>query len=163
MTDDDGPTYRYSFTVTEEYRRTLARALVVAGYRAPHVWMTAVVVLVLGAGASLLLASGIPAIVAAVVEAMLIAAVPLAARRRVDAAAALGSVARSGFGPTSFRIGRELPGMLVDYDRVTEIVPDDDLVRLRIRTPSSTARAVWPRALFPDAELARIRAVTARE
>jgi hypothetical protein len=160
---DDGPEYRYSFTVTEDYRRLLARALVGAGYRAPIVWMTAVVVLVLGVGGSLLLGSGIPAIVAAVVEAVLIAGVPLAARRRVDDAAAPGRIARSGFGPTSFRIGHELPGMLVDYDRVVDVTPRGDLVWLRIRMTSSTPRAAWPRALFPDAELARIRAVTARE
>jgi hypothetical protein len=158
---DDGPEYRYSFTVTADYRRLLTRALVGAGYRAPIVWMTAVVVLVLGVGGSLLLGNGIPAVVAAVVEAVLIAGVPLAARRRVDDAAAPGSVARSGFGPTSFRIGHELPGMLVVYDRVVDVTQRGDVVWLRIRTPSSTARAAWPRALFPDAELARLRDATA--
>jgi hypothetical protein len=160
---DDGPEYRYSFTVTEDYRRILTRALVGAGYRAPIVWMTAGVVLVLGVGGSLLLRSVIPVVVAAVVEGVLIVGVPLAARRRVDGAAALGSVARSGFGPTSFRIGHDLPGMLVDYDRVIDVVPQGDLVWLRIRMSSATARAAWPRALFPDAELARLRDATARE
>lgn len=162
MTDltepDDGPAYRYSFTVTDDYRRRLRRALIGAGYRSAATWMTLVVVLVAGIGSSLLLRSAVPVIVTAGIDALIVVAVPVAARRRVDAAAALGSVARSGFGPTSFRIGHDLPGMLIDADRVAEIVPAGDLIWLRIRTSSSTARAAWPRDLFPDAEVARLRA-----
>ncbi|GAA2076695.1 hypothetical protein GCM10009840_08990 [Pseudolysinimonas kribbensis] len=160
---DDGPEYRYSFTVTEHYRRELTRALIGAGYRSAGIWMAIAIVLVAGIGSSLLLGSVIPVIVAAAVDVALVVAVPVAAHRRVEAAAALGSVARSGFGESSFRIGHDLPGMLVDYDRVVDVTPRGDLVWLRIRMASSTPRAAWPRALFPDAELARLRDATAHE
>jgi hypothetical protein len=160
---DDGPAYQYAFTVTDAYRRTLTRALIGAGYRSLGLWMLVVVVLVAGVGSALLLAGAGPMVVALVVDAALLAAVPLAARHRVNQAAALGSVARSGFGPTSFRLGQELPGMLVEYGRIEEVSPRGDLVWLRIRMTTSTARAAWPRELFPDAEIARLRAGAGRD
>jgi hypothetical protein len=156
-TDEPIP-YTHEFVVDADYQRSLARALYLSQFRSAAAWILLGAMLVF-LGVSILGRIG-PFVV---VWLLLIAAVwglrYFRVRGVVRATFPIGKVMRSGFGATHFALSDGENSSLVAYSGIASIDAAAAVVWMRRTTPPR--RAAYPRALFADTDVERIRAAIA--
>jgi hypothetical protein len=152
---DEPIPYRYEIPFTADHRRRLGRAATAEVFRRPVVWVIGISLIVIGAG-EIALGGGPWFLVAPIVFFALLALTYPLSLRRLAQAAPEGSVQRSGFGAGSYRIGLGAASATIPFTEVARIERRGDLVWVTLRP--GRRRVVYGAALFPDAEIARVRA-----
>ncbi len=149
--------YTRDFVVDAEYQTALTRALYLQAFRSPAVWAILGGFFLVFLGLAVLNPSQWWVLIFWVGVMVVVYGLRYARTHRVIRTAfPAGKVIRIGFGPTHFAISDGADASVLAYSGFDEIEVRGSVVWLRRTTPKR--RMAYPRALFPEAELDRIRA-----
>lgn len=152
--------YTHEFVVDAAYQRSLARALFAESFRRPWWWLLFAIFLLLLEGTFFwTIPWGVP-VLWIVGVCGLAAFARVQTRRRIIAASPVGKVLKTGFGTDHFAVTDGDNASVVAYSGFDDVDVRRDVVWLRRRTPKG--RVAFPRALFPDADVDRMRAGLAK-
>jgi len=152
--------YSHEFMVDPGYQRSLARALFAASFRRPWWWLLLAIFLLLIEGT---LFSTLPweiPVFWIILAVALCGFSFLQTRRVIFRVFPVGKVLKSGFGTDSFAISDGSDASVLSFAGFDQIDVRDEVVWLRRANPKR--RLAFPRALFPDSELDRIRNALAK-
>jgi len=148
--------YTYEFAADAAFQRSLARSLFAGSFRQPWWWILFGIFLLLLEGT---LFSTLPWVVPVLWIVLVFALIGFAyvqTRRRIVASYPVGKVMKTGFGAEHFAVTDGNNASVVAYSGFKQVDVYRDVVWLRRTNPRG--RMAFPRALFPDAEVDRMRA-----